>query len=91
MDFLEAEEPSYEFEPVDLVYVKCSVCQTVRKTPSPDEKKLRSYYETFWQFSEPRPKPCWDSAAQWVAKMVGPSVLNGIDVGGKDLSIFAAL
>ena len=88
---LEHQEFSAEFTSSDVLYEKCGTCQTVRKLPPPDEKKLRAYYESSWQFSEPRPKPCWDSAARWMSGQVGSSVRNAIDVGGKDLSIFTAL
>lgn len=91
LKLLEHAEPTYAFNEQVVTYHKCQTCQTVRKTPTPDPESLRSYYEKAWQFSEPRPKPCWDSAASWMAKVVGPSIRNAIDVGGKDLSIFDAL
>lgn len=88
---LEHTEPTYAFEAQVVTYNKCRVCQAIRKLPEPDPVSLRAYYERAWQFSEPRPKPCWDSAAVWMAKRIGSSVRNAIDVGGKDLSIFEAL
>lgn len=88
---LESSEPTLQFEEKQISYWKCSACKTVRKLPSPDPEELKDYYESSWQFSEPRPKPCWDTAAVWMAKTIGSSIRNGIDVGGKSLSMFEAL
>lgn len=88
---LEHTEPTQAFEEHHVSYMKCGTCGTVRKVPPPDHASLKAYYEKAWQYSEPRPLPCWDSAAAWLRTGLPTSIRNGIDVGGKSLSMFEAL
>lgn len=91
LQLLEHTEASATFEENLVRYMKCQTCGTIRKVPPPDQASLRSYYEKAWQYAEPRPLPCWDSAARWLCTGLPASIRNGIDVGGKSLSMFEAL
>lgn len=76
-------------------YELCTACGLVRKTPQPTAEALRDYYAKCWQFAEPRPAPCFDSAAQWIAvtlRLHGVRALDrGLDVGAKDSALLHAL
>jgi hypothetical protein len=86
-----AGEPSV----VERRYEICAGCGLVRKDPAPSAASLRDYYARSWQFSEPRPAPCFESAAAWIAaalRLYGcREIPRGLDVGAKDSALLAAL
>lgn len=76
-------------------YEICARCGLVRKDPLPAPEALRDYYAKSWQFSEPRPAECFDSAARWIAATLAThgcrELGRGLDVGAKDSALLAAL
>jgi hypothetical protein len=91
------EELGFQGEPavVERTYEICAGCGLVRKTPAVAAEVLRDYYARSWQFAEPRPAPCFSSAARWIAETLRlhgkHEVARGLDVGAKDSALFAAL
>lgn len=83
-------------EEVEATYYCCAGCGLISKEPKPSGEELqRSYSGAAWQFSEPRPKVCWDSAASWIlanSKRLSWK-LNGLarDIGSKGSDLGEAM
>jgi SAM-dependent methyltransferase len=93
----ERHELGFSGEPsvVARRYELCARCALVRKTPQPSATALRDYYARAWQFAEPRPLPCFESAARWIAAALHlhgvRALARGLDVGAKDSALLRAL
>lgn len=76
-------------------YELCASCGLVRKSPQPSATSLHDYYAKCWQFAEPRPTPCFESAARWIAEALRHhgvrALARGLDVGAKDSALLRAL
>jgi SAM-dependent methyltransferase len=94
---LERHELGFTGEPsvVARRYELCTGCGLVRKSPQPSAAALHDYYARAWQFAEPRPLPCFESAARWIAEALRHhgvrSIARGLDVGAKDSALLRAL
>ena len=94
---LERHELGFAGEPsvVARRYELCTACGLVRKSPQPSATALRDYYSKCWQFAEPRPAPCFESAARWIVEALRHhgvrALARGLDVGAKDSALLRAL
>lgn len=82
---------------VEATYYSCTGCGLISKEPMPTDMDLFRLYRdaSVWQFSTPRPRVCWDSAARWIADSLNHIFFEltgkARDVGSKGANLGAAL